>query len=216
LHCRLIGNPTLTQHVSTRLGRRCPPKNANARCVLLLLCTSSEAAADSASFDGVVLRRGDRSPLGDISVSLDEREPVRTDEYGRFQLDAVSAGAHVLRVRGAAIDPLDLPERTTAKPARAKIYVCASAVYSSRVRGASPTVEPIAHALQGEELRRIPGRKATCVDADRRPKTTLAEIAYVPSDQTRPATADRPKTSTGEARSLRASLISSSRSMSVR
>ncbi len=126
-----------------------------------------EPPAPAVPFGGVVLRKGDRTPLEGVSVVLDQGEPsTRTDAKGRFQFEAVPAGEHAVHLRGPGIEPSDGAVALSAdRRLDATFYVAAAERYASTVRAQRAVQETVEHTLQGEEIRRIPGTQGDTLKA---------------------------------------------------
>src|SRR5262249_9003994 len=121
----------------------------------------------TAPLSGIVLRKGDRAPIEGVSVILDQGEPsTRTDENGKFQLEAVPVGEHTVHLRARGITPSD-GSVTLAEGKRldAAYYVAAREEYGATVRAQRVVQEAVEQTLQAEEFRRIPGTQGDTLKA---------------------------------------------------
>jgi hypothetical protein len=125
---------------------------------------------------GQVLRAGDRTPLGGLSVFVDgdPKDPVVTSEplgamtnaEGRFEFPNVPVGAHVIHVRGVDIAKSDFKVTLSAgKKLSTTWYVLGKDRYASTVRAQRPVVETVEQTLSGDELRHIPGTQGDTLKA---------------------------------------------------
>ncbi|HEY3352452.1 MAG TPA: TonB family protein [Polyangia bacterium] len=125
------------------------------------------APSARAPVEGVVLRRGDRTPLPGVEVLVGAGEPATaTDRDGRFRLAAVPVGPQMLRLRGLTIVPAEAA--IVVKPGvrlEVTLFVDALAPYTSVVRGQRIRPEVVEHSLQMEELARIPGTQGDALKA---------------------------------------------------
>src|SRR5262245_59114530 len=125
----------------------------------LLLFWVAQAPTPTVPLSGVVLRKGDRTPLESITVVLDDGEPsTSTDAKGHFELDAVAIGDHTVHLRGAGIAPSDGTVKLSAgKRLEVTYYVAARERYASTVRAQRVVQETVEQTLQADEVKRIPG-----------------------------------------------------------
>jgi TonB family protein len=131
-------------------------------------------------FSGRVLARGDRTPLANVLVVLDEDAlQTVTDAEGRFSLPAVPVGEHLVRLRGPGIAASDAKLTLTAgKSADTTYYVNSTNRYSSTVRSQKAIAETVEQTLSGEELRKIPGTQGDTLKAVQ----NLPGVARAPVD----------------------------------
>ncbi len=117
---------------------------------------------------GVVKSKGDRVPLGGVTIILDDDEARKTvtDAEGRFAFPAVPIGPHKAKLRGTSITNADL-KLTLSSNKRLEVvwYVAAKTRYTSTVRGQRVVQETVEISLSGDELRRIPGTQGDTLKA---------------------------------------------------
>jgi TonB family protein len=124
----------------------------------------------TAPFAGVVLRRGDRTPVAGVTVVVpvapgDEREAT-TDDAGRFSFPALPVGEHALALRGPNIVPADTTITLhEGKRLDVTTYVDLRERYASIVRGRRAVVEAVEHTLSAEEVRKMPGSQGDTLKA---------------------------------------------------
>jgi len=119
-------------------------------------------------FAGQVFKKGERLPMGGVSVLLDEGKDFSaiTDGDGRFSFDAVPPGKHVVKLRAPTIYSADAPIALTAgKRTDGTYYVLVRQPYTSTVRAARVSVQTVETTLSGDEIRRIPGTQGDTVKA---------------------------------------------------
>lgn len=124
-------------------------------------------AVVTAPFSGVVLRKGDRTPLEAVDVVLDHGEPAtRTDAQGKFELPAVPVGTHEVHFRGAPITPSDATVVVNeGKRLEGTYYLAPREPYTSTVRAEKAVQETVEQTLQGDEIRHIPGTQGDTLKA---------------------------------------------------
>jgi TonB family protein len=129
-------------------------------------------AGPTAPFSGLVRKRGDRSPVTGVTVSVtlgpgpgDVREAV-TDASGGFSFDAVPVGTHALALRGPDIVPADATITLhEGKSLELTTYVDVRQRYVSTVRGRRAVVEAVEHTLAVEEIKKVPGTQGDTLKA---------------------------------------------------
>ena len=128
------------------------------------------AGGPTVPLEGVVRRRGDRTPVPGVTVSVaiapgDEREVV-SDEAGRFSFDALPVGEHALALRGPNIVPADTTIALhEGKRLELTTFVDARERYASIVRGRRAVVEAVEHTLSVEEIKKAPGTQGDTLKA---------------------------------------------------
>jgi TonB family protein len=116
--------------------------------------------------EGSVLLKGERVPLGGVTIAVDKNlVTVVSDERGRFAF-AVPPGDHTVALRGAGILPADVKLKATlGKRLTVTYFVQLKERYASTVRGKRPVVETVEQTLSGDEIRRIPGTQGDVLKA---------------------------------------------------
>jgi TonB family protein len=131
---------------------------------------ANATAGPTVPLAGLVLRRGDRTPVPGVSVTVplapgDQRRAV-TDQSGHFSFEALPVGTHPLTLRGSAIAAVDISVTLhEGKSLELTTFVDVKERYASTVRGRRVVVEAVEHTLVTEEIRRIPGTQGDTLKA---------------------------------------------------
>jgi TonB family protein len=132
--------------------------------------SSGTSGGPTAPLYGLVLKRGDRSPVTGVAAIVllapgDERRAV-TDQEGRFSFDALPAGEHPLALRGPGIAPIDATVSLhEGKRLDVTTFVDVKERYASTVRGRRSVLETVEQTLVTEEIKRIPGTQGDTLKA---------------------------------------------------
>jgi TonB family protein len=128
------------------------------------------AKGPTAPVSGVVRRRGDRTPVPGVTVSVtvgpgDDREAI-TDGEGKFELEALPVGEHAMALRGPNIVSADTTiSLHEGKALELTTYVDVKERYASVVRGRRAVVEAVEHTLAVEEIKKTPGTQGDTLKA---------------------------------------------------
>jgi TonB family protein len=116
---------------------------------------------------GQITSRGDRIAQAHVKVILDENaRSTSTDEHGRFVIEGIAPGKHVVHLRGTdivaseetvVIDPV--------LPTELNPFVDAKPRYVARVRGRLVLSDPIEQTISVEEIRHIAGTQGDTLKA---------------------------------------------------
>ena len=126
-------------------------------------------APKTATFEGVVRDRSSQKPLEGVVVALDTGEQARTDAGGRFRLEAVTPGAHVVTLSGEHLTALRTEETFEAgRRVEATYDVLGAAAAPAPGDGPADDLEIVVNApaldkhvvattVSAEEGKRLPG-----------------------------------------------------------
>ncbi|MCU1280293.1 MAG: TonB family protein / TonB-dependent receptor [bacterium] len=116
---------------------------------------------------GEVRGRGDRVPQPRVSVIIDDGVPtVLTDERGRFVIEDLTVGEHVVHFRGVDIRAYDETVHTRLNsPIVMSVYVEVKPRYVSHVRGRLVLQDPIEQTLTSDEILHIAGTQGDTLKA---------------------------------------------------
>ncbi|HWB79715.1 MAG TPA: TonB-dependent receptor [Nannocystaceae bacterium] len=136
-------------------------------------------APTTAAFSGVVVKRGAKTPLANVTVELvDADDPTQTrsattDASGRFAFDDVPAGAVTVRLAGEGLTAMQVGEQLTAGEQLDVSYEVAVAEPKAasddeddlEIVVVAPTVrrEVVSTKMKAEEARKVPGTSGDVV-----------------------------------------------------
>jgi TonB family protein len=123
--------------------------------------------ADEGALFGVVLSRGERVPQIGVQLIVDKgaRSGV-SDARGQFVIEGLSAGEHILHVRGTDIVASD--EKVLVDPilpTRLDLFVEAKPRYVAHVRGRQALQDPIEQTVNADEIKHIAGTQGDALKA---------------------------------------------------
>jgi TonB family protein len=154
---RLGGKPVETEvEYRTRFLGPAPAETVQVR----------EAGHTSTLF-GTVTTRGDRVPQPNVHVILDDgQRQTSSDARGRFVLEALTEGKHVVHLRGSDIVASD--ETITLDPmlpTELDAFVEARPRYVAHVRGRTALQDPIEQTISADEIKHIAGTQGDTLKA---------------------------------------------------
>ncbi len=118
------------------------------------------------NFLGRVLSKGDRLAMPGVTVFLDEKHEVLTDDDGRFSFSALPVGDYKVKLRGAEIRPAEAKLKIEAgKQVEITYYVEAKQRYVTTVRAQRPVEDVIVRVLSQDEIKKIPGTQGDALKA---------------------------------------------------
>jgi len=131
---------------------------------------------------GEVHSRGERVPQADLDVIVDENAAhVKTDAQGRFVIEGLTTGRHMVHFRGQDITPLDREVWTRVSlPTVMSVFVVVKPRYVSRVKGRTVLSDPIEQTVS--ELDTVDARQRN-VDARAREQTVPKHHPPVGDDE---------------------------------
>lgn len=116
---------------------------------------------------GQVLSKGERVPQANVRVIVDDGVAhATTDADGRFRIDGLARGAHVVHFRGTDVRPTD--EKIDMRvdfPTRLVEFIAVKPRYLSRVRGRSALSDPVEQTVTSEEIKHIAGTQGDTLKA---------------------------------------------------
>src|SRR4051812_1789354 len=116
---------------------------------------------------GEVFARAERQPQAGVTVLVDDGV-ARTvpDARGRFVIDGLSVGRHVVHVRGTDVIPYDETVTTRVNlPTLMTIYVEVKPRYLSRVRGRAAVQDPVEQTITSDEAAHLAGTQGDTLKA---------------------------------------------------
>ena len=116
---------------------------------------------------GEVHSRGERVPQAGLDVIVDEEAAhVKTDAKGRFVIEGVTAGRHMIHFRGQDIAPYDEEVwLRVSLPTVLNVYVDVKPKYVSHVKGRTVLSDPIEQTVSSEEIAHIAGTQGDVLKA---------------------------------------------------
>ena len=116
---------------------------------------------------GEVRGRGDRVPQPNIIVLIDDgSRSITTDAQGRFVIEGLTVGRHLVHFRGTDIAPADEEVWTRVNlPTVMTVFVDVKPRYVSHVKGRTVLSDPIEQTLSSEEIRHIAGTQGDTLKA---------------------------------------------------
>ncbi len=127
---------------------------------------AATAPAPTVPLVGIVVRKGDRSPLAGVAVVAGGAARAVTGDDGRFAFEGLPPGELTLQLRSAATAAVDTTVTLTlGKRMEVTIYAEAKERYASTVRGKRATIEIIEQTLSVEEIKHIPGTQGDTLKA---------------------------------------------------